>query len=152
MARHLHSRGSSSAVPSSKDARPAPDSEWLARVIESEIVPRLLMHSVASRRSDGVCLHHWCPSSDDVNEFANLLIAHDAALALAYIQSWRQQGAALKTLYVELLAKTPAHLRRLRGDRRLGLTRHALARYRLMRVVRALRGETANSEFTAAIP
>lgn len=135
-----------------KGARDASHSEWLARVIESEIVPRLLMHSVASRHSDGVCLHRWRPSSDDVNEFANLLISHDTALALAYVQSWRQQGAALKTLYVELLAKTPAQLRRLRGDRRLGLTRHALARYRLMRVVRALRHESADAEFTAATP
>jgi hypothetical protein len=135
-----------------KGARDASHSEWLARVIESEIVPRLLMHSVASRHSDGVCLLRWRPSSDDVNEFANLLISHDTALALAYVQSWRQQGAALKTLYVELLAKTPAQLRRLRGDRRLGLTRHALARYRLMRVVRALRHESADAEFTAATP
>ena len=94
-------------------------------------------------------LHRWRPTSDDVSEFADLLIGHDEKLALAYVQSWREQGAALKTIYIELLARTPSHLRRLRWDGRLGFARHALARYRLVRVVRALRCSAAKSPLSA---
>jgi hypothetical protein len=97
------------------------------------------MHAASSRRRDGAGLTRWRPSVDDVSEFADLLIAHDVTVAMAYVQAWRQQGAILPTLYLELLAPTASHLRQRRVEGRLGLARMVLARYRLLRVVRALR-------------
>jgi hypothetical protein len=129
-----------------KERRP----DWLVRAIETQIIPRLLMHAVSSRHGGGSCLERWTPTSDDISEFANLLIAHDAGIALAYVRAWRQQGAAMRTLYLELLAPAAAHLRRLRLQRRLGFARLLLARYRLVRVVRALRADRSEPEVTAA--
>lgn len=149
VSQELHSGKKSAGAPASVTSGVA-HPEWLARVIEGEIVPRLLMHAAASRNREVMQLYRWRPTPDDVSEFADLLIAHDAKLALAYVQSWREQGAALQTIYMELLARTPSHLRRLRCDGRLGLARHALARYRLVRVVRALRCSAAASPLTAA--
>jgi hypothetical protein len=128
------------------ELRPA----WLLRAIESQIIPRLLMHAVSSRHGGGSSLDRWRPTSDDVSEFADLLIAHDASIALAYVQAWRQQGALLPTLYLELLAPAAAHLRRLRLQRRLGFARLVLARYRLLRVVRALRDGRSDPQVSAA--
>jgi len=122
-----------------RNVREEPRPAWLVRAIESQIVPRLLMHAASSRRQDVAGLTRWRPSIDDVSEFADLLIAHDVTVAMAYVQAWRQQGAILPTLYLELLAPTASHLRQRRVEGRLGLTRMVLARYRLLRVVRALR-------------
>ena len=127
------------------ELRPA----WVLRAIESQIIPRLLMHAVSSRRGKGPCLERWRLTSDDVSEFVDLLIAHDATIALAYVQAWRQQGVILKTLYLELLAPAASHLRRLRLQRRLGFTRLMLARYRLLRVVRALREDAPAAQAAA---
>jgi hypothetical protein len=91
------------------------------------------------RHRSGANLARWRPSSDDVSEFADLLIAHDVTIALAYVQAWRQQGAVLPTLYLELLAPAASQLRRRRMEGRIGLGRMVLARYKLLRVVRSLR-------------
>jgi MerR family transcriptional regulator, light-induced transcriptional regulator len=151
VARNLLSREKSFATPP-KTRRAIVHPEWLASVIEGEIVPRLLMHAVASRDRESMALDRWRPTSEDVSEFADLLIAHNAELALAYVQSWREQGAVLRTIYMELLAQTPSHLRRLRRDGRLGFARHALARYRLTRVVRRLRCSVTAAESRVAGP
>jgi len=142
-------RENASAAPTQTpraELRPA----WLVRAIESQIVPRLLMQAASSRHGDGSCLARWRPTSEDVSEFADLLIAHDATIALAYVQAWRQQGAALRILYLELLAPAASHLRRLRLEKRLGFARLLLARYRLLRVVQALREDRLDAEAAAA--
>lgn len=124
--------------------------EWLVRAIETQIVPRLLMHAASSRHRSGANLARWRPTSDDVTEFADLLIAHDVTIAMAYVQAWRQQGAVLPTLYLELLAPAASHLRRRRLEGRIGLARMVLARYRLLRVVRALRDDRSTVKVHAA--
>lgn len=124
--------------------------EWLVRAIETQIVPRLLMHAASSRQRSGTNLARWRPTSDDVTEFADLLIAHDVTIAMAYVQAWRQQGAILPTLYLELLAPAASHLRRRRLEGRIGLARMVLARYRLLRVVRALREDRSPVKVHAA--
>jgi hypothetical protein len=124
--------------------------EWLVRAIESQIVPRLLIHAASSRYRGDASHARWRPTSDDVSEFADLLIAHDVTIAMAYVQAWRQQGAILPTLYLELLAPAASHLRHRRLEGRLGLARMVLARYRLLRVVRALREDRSGVKVPAA--
>lgn len=136
------------SAPRAQSARYQLRPAWLVRAIESQIVPRLLMHAVSSRPG-GSCLERWRPTSDDVSEFVNLLIAHDGTIALAYVQALRHQGAARKTLYLELLAPAATHLRRLRLQRRLGFARLLLARYRLLRVLQALRDDRSEPAITA---
>lgn len=123
---------------------------WLVRSIESQIIPRLLMHAVNLRRGDGSLMQRWCMTSEDVSEFANLLILHRAAIGVAYVQSWRDQGAPLPTLYLELLAPTASHLRHLRVQRQLGWMKLIRARYRLLRVVRSLRDSNAAANIAVA--
>ena len=124
--------------------------EWLVRAIETQIVPRLLVHAASLRHRSGANLARWRPTSDDVTEFADLLIAHDVTIAMAYVQAWRQQGAILPTLYLELLAPAASHLRRRRMEGRIGLARMVLARYRLLRVVRSLREDRSPVKVHAA--
>ena len=111
----------------------------LVSTVESEIVPRLLMHSVSKRQAVRQGEARWRPGVDELAEFAGLLIWHDAGTAAAYVTAQLQQGTALPTLYVELLAPTARLLSGLRRSGQFGRLRVMLARYRLLRVMRQLR-------------
>lgn len=82
--------------------RPQPAVEPLIRTIESEIFPRLL---IAHRGSAGMAAdgERLLPTPGHVVEFANLVLAQDAAAACLYLDAMLDQGYALDTLYLELL-------------------------------------------------
>jgi hypothetical protein len=111
----------------------------LVRSIEGELVPRLLLHAASRRRKAAHGEADWRPTAADVVEFTALLIDHEATVAAAYVDAQLQQGAALSTLYLELLAPAAGYVGRLRQERRFGYLRLLLARYRLLRVMHFLR-------------
>jgi len=76
----------------------------LARTIEAEIVPRFLMSLTLAKRAmlPDPALESQ-PNRDDVVELARLLLAHDHRVANAYVQIMRDHGAALESLWAELL-------------------------------------------------
>jgi MerR family transcriptional regulator, light-induced transcriptional regulator len=86
----------------------------LARTIEAEVVPRLVlarraMPSDASRRArDG-----WAPGAEDIAEFAGLVLAREGVAASSYVEAARAQGASVETLYLDLLAPAARRLREL---------------------------------------
>ena len=91
----------------------------LARTIEGEIVPRLLMSVSLARRS----LTARTPldsqtADDDINELARLLLNHDFSVASAFAHILRERGATHRHISVDLLAPAAWRLRELwqRGE------------------------------------
>jgi MerR family transcriptional regulator, light-induced transcriptional regulator len=83
----------------------------LMRTIEGEIVPRLIM----SRRLKAASAAPEVMYNDlldelDVKEFVRLLLAHDPAVASAYVDTVRNRGAALEAVCLDLLAPAAREL------------------------------------------
>jgi methanogenic corrinoid protein MtbC1 len=75
--------------------------EALMRMIETQIIPRLML----SHRSPAASLpaSRPPPSTDEVGELARLVIAHPASTARAYVDAMRGQGLSLDSIFVDLL-------------------------------------------------
>jgi MerR family transcriptional regulator, light-induced transcriptional regulator len=86
----------------------------LARTIETEIIPRLmLVHREAGSATTPDADDKYRPSPEDVIGFVRLLLSHDVAVASAYVEAMCQQGAALETIFLDLLAPSARVLGRL---------------------------------------
>jgi methanogenic corrinoid protein MtbC1 len=94
-------------------ARGRPDQfvSQLTRTIEAEIVPRLVLsrRGTSARRAVPT-IRGGLPSSDAVAEFAEALLARDAAGAAAFVAEARARGTSLETLYLDLLAPAARRL------------------------------------------
>jgi methanogenic corrinoid protein MtbC1 len=83
----------------------------LVRTIEGEIVPRLVLsRRVARARGVEAVVPPKSPDSADVRELVRLLLAHDAAVASAYVEAVRHRGATLELVCLELLAPAAREL------------------------------------------
>ena len=83
----------------------------LLQTIEGEIIPRLVL----ARRATGNApvapsVLGWTPGNELVAELANLVVREDVAAAATRIESLRQTGLTIETLYLELLAPTARYL------------------------------------------
>lgn len=83
----------------------------LVRTIEGEVIPRLMLtHRAAveelSLSADGDC----APDVENVEEFAQLIVSHDDAIAFSYVEAMRAQGVSIEKLLLDLLAPTARHL------------------------------------------
>ena len=94
--------------------RPDQDAKTLAglvQTIEGEIIPRLMLaHKTAYAEAEsksGPGLH---PSSEQIEEFAHLVMAHNADLAWSYVETLRSEGVGLESICLNLLAPTARHL------------------------------------------
>lgn len=85
--------------------------ELLSRTVERAIVPRLVLASrvgqlgVPPGQGGG-----WCPSEVDVEHLAGLVIAHEPAYVVSFVETLWNRGVALETLYLDLLAPTARRL------------------------------------------
>ena len=112
----------------------------LVRAIEAEIIPRLML---AHRTEPGYPL---IPAADgaspgfaeEVAEFSRLVLAHDVAVASAYVEAMRAQGMSLESLYVDILAPTARRLGELWEEDLCDYTAVALGLWRLQQVLREL--------------
>jgi methanogenic corrinoid protein MtbC1 len=78
-------------------------SSRLARMIESEVVPRLVL---AGRAAGGGAAGRGevAPGPEDVVALVGLVTADDAAAAPAYVEALRVRGVPLERLYLDLFA------------------------------------------------
>ncbi|BBF91519.1 hypothetical protein BLTE_02040 [Blastochloris tepida] len=77
----------------------------LARTIEGEIIPRLmLVHRMEAAGAALPLADRPALGSAEVAEFAQLVMSHDIAEACGYIEALRTQGLSLETLFLDLLA------------------------------------------------
>ena len=83
----------------------------LARTIEAEIVPRLLMSFARSSRSNDASNDgRGLPEPGDMDELARLLLAHEAEVASAFVQIVRQRGTSAERICLDLLAPVAKRL------------------------------------------
>lgn len=87
----------------------------LSRIIEGDIIPRLML-AFDSPRTASLDPKTVERLRDSVDEFVNLLIAHDASVATRYVGMLRADGTPLSTLYLDLLAPAARRLGQLWED------------------------------------
>lgn len=95
-------------------ARPAADPQEvrrarLVRMIEAEIIPRLVLARRASA-DPGEGHASATLGSEQVAEFARLVLTHDAVVALSLVDGLRARGVPVERLYLELLAPAARRL------------------------------------------
>ncbi|CAH0241521.1 B12-binding domain-containing protein [Roseomonas sp. CECT 9278] len=101
--------------PAARSASPIPRRRnrvaTLARTLETDIIPRLLM---AHRRNVAAAYIDSSPSDmvgmDDVGALTGLAMQADLPGALAYLEALRGRGMSLERLYLELLAPVARRL------------------------------------------
>ena len=85
----------------------------LARVVSSQIIPRLLrLHAEVVPDAPPVTLliEALAPSSADIGGLADIVLGSDLEAATAYVMVLRDRGLAMETLFVELLEPTARYL------------------------------------------
>jgi len=84
---------------------------WLARTIETEIIPRLMLaHRAAPRAPTGSIAGLGVPRQEQVAEFARLTLAPSAEASADYVRAMRASGIALEAIFLELLAPAARRL------------------------------------------
>jgi hypothetical protein len=114
------------------------------RTIEGEIVPRLLMSSLAAGRSANrleaaVFLRH-----EDVVEFARLLLSDDPWRVGAFIQAFRRDQVPLDRICLGLLAPAARELRELWEQQQCDFAQFAKGIERLLNVLQFVTESTAD--------
>ncbi len=111
----------------------------LARTIEQEIIPRLMLaHRTAAEpllRSAGLA---HAISLDDVKQFARLVLSHEEDAAFVAIHSLRAREVSIDRIFLELLAPTARYLGELWDDDLCNFTDVTVGLGRLQRVLREL--------------
>lgn len=110
----------------------------LARAIEYEIIPRLMLAHRAVEpgvRADDV---EQAISAADVASFAKLVLSHEEDQALAAIDALRARHVSVERIYVELLAPTARYLGELWDEDLCNFTDVTVGLGRLQRVLREL--------------
>jgi MerR family transcriptional regulator, light-induced transcriptional regulator len=111
----------------------------LARTIEQEIIPRLMLAHRALAEPVSRPLAAGQPITvEDVRHFAKLVLSHDEDLAFGSIQAFRARGVTVEKIYVDLLAPTARYLGDLWDDDLCTFTDVTVGLGRLQRVLREL--------------
>jgi methanogenic corrinoid protein MtbC1 len=97
-------------------ANAARRAERLARVIEVEVVPRLVLAGRAAGPDSAPDSIAAAPGPEDVVALVGLVIGSDAAAPLAYVEELRLRGVALERLYLDLFAVAAQRLGQLWTD------------------------------------
>jgi methylmalonyl-CoA mutase cobalamin-binding domain/chain len=107
----------------------------LARTIEAEVVPRLVLARRAgidrATRTD----RNTTLDADDVLELAALARARDDNAASSYVDAMRAKGVAIDAVYLDLLAPTARHLGELWEQDLCDFMEVTLGLWRLQRVL-----------------
>jgi methanogenic corrinoid protein MtbC1 len=105
----------------------------LCRTVEAEIIPRLVMaHGNAEQQT----LPSNIAADEEVAGFAELLLGTESHRAAEFIQSYREHGVPLETIYLDLLAPAARHLRHLWMDDEWDFADVTLALWRMQQLLR----------------
>jgi methanogenic corrinoid protein MtbC1 len=132
---------SESELPGFRPAQAANDVRMsqLARAIEQEIIPRLMLaHRTAAEpplQSSGPA---YVIGPDDVKQFAKLMLSHEEDAAFSAINSLRARGVAMDRVFIELLAPTARYLGELWDDDLCNFMDVTVGLGRLQRLLREL--------------
>ncbi|RZI98931.1 MAG: cobalamin B12-binding domain-containing protein [Haliea sp.] len=111
----------------------------LARAIEHEIIPRLML----AHRAPNECLETDLRDAprlgpQDVERFARLVLARDDDVAHACVEAMRGRGVPIESIYLDLLAPVARHLGELWEQDLCDFTDVTLGLGRLQQVLREL--------------
>lgn len=125
---------------------PRPPAE-VARLVESEIIPRLMdAHRAVLSAPDAARDEDDEADIEVVTEsteaFARMVLSNEPDALIAYVGTLLQAGATNETIYVDRLRPAARRLGELWDDDRVSFTDVAVGLSRLQRVVRALGWET----------
>ena len=110
----------------------------LARTIEQEIIPRLMLaHRTAADPLPRSVPDHTI-SEGDIKHFAKLVLSHDEDVAFGTIDTLRARGVPIEKIFVDLLAPTARYLGHLWDDDLCNFTDVTVGLGRLQRVLREL--------------
>lgn len=111
----------------------------LSRAIEHEIIPRLMLaHPTADECLSMLPSPAPQVSADDVTAFAKLVLAPDENVAHACIETMRNSGISVETIYTDLLAPVARYLGELWEEDLCDFTEVTLGLGRLHQVLREL--------------
>jgi methanogenic corrinoid protein MtbC1 len=111
----------------------------LARTIEAEIIPRLVIahaDGYPARADEAAGKARVEP--EDVEEFARLLLCHDASVALAFAALKCEQGAPLSIVFIELFTPAARYLGELWAADICDFSDVTIALSRLQQIVREM--------------
>lgn len=111
----------------------------LARAIEHEIIPRLML----AHRAPNDCLAIAATESQHIDrtelqEFAKLVLSQDENLASACVSAMRSRGISIETIYLDLLAPVARYLGELWNEDLCDFTEVTIGLSRLHGVLREL--------------
>ena len=126
----------------------------LARTIQAEIVPRLMLaHRDGPESPNGEAAYAASPPSiEDVSELARLIIAHDAELGADYIEAMRMKGMSVESVFIDLLTPAARLLGELWADDRCTFTDVTIGLSRLQRIVDELGSALCREVAQAPLP
>jgi methanogenic corrinoid protein MtbC1 len=82
----------------------------LSQTIEGDIIPRLMLAFDSRRTANAQVPEVSDRLGDCVDEFVQLLLTHDAAIAANYVSTLRSEGIPLSALYLDLLSPAARRL------------------------------------------
>jgi methanogenic corrinoid protein MtbC1 len=117
---------------------PAENAAELAKMVESEIIPRLML-----AHSTQVSLPHPIPETPDLDEetteaFAQMVISKEPESLIAYVGALLQSGLGIETIYMDLLIPAARRLGEYWDEDLASFTDVTIGLGRLQQVVRAL--------------
>lgn len=115
--------------------------DLLNRIIEGEIIPRLLLaHCFEGdeRQPVPLPLTEFVASEEDVAELTRLLLTQDLSVVAAYVETMRCHGATLGSLYLSLFAPAAQLVGDWWRSDRCDFTEVSIALSRLQRLMREL--------------
>ena len=111
----------------------------LARTIEDEIIPRLMLaHRAGPEPAFRPAGAAHPITQDDVKQFAKLVLSHEEDVAFASIEALRARDVSVERIYLDLLAPTARYLGELWNEDLCNFTDVTVGLGRLQRVLREL--------------
>lgn len=114
------------------------------RTLESEIIPRLVLscrNSQSAAHAKGDASSELTATEIEINEFARLLITEDAYDVSRHLSSWRDKGASLEWLYLQLMGPAARRLGYLWEEDQCSIIDVTLGVGRLQQVLREISPE-----------
>ncbi len=90
-----------------RNARQGAKPDQLAKTIEAEVIPRLMMvHQEPRLGSGAVRSFDYSFSSSDIAEFAQIVVTKNLEAASEYVDVWLARGVPLEALFLKIFAPT----------------------------------------------
>lgn len=123
-------------APPGKDPRHAAD---LAKMVEAEIIPRLMLSHRASPVAQDVRPSDGPIGPEMTDSFARMVLSSDSDSLIAFVGGLLQAGASMETIYVDLMIPAARRLGEYWDDDNISFADVTIGLGRLQQVVRTLR-------------